>query len=60
MADDLTNRGRPDRDRINLNEEYEVRDWAKKFGVSEDELRQFALDGLTRRLNIVGVPLDTL
>jgi hypothetical protein len=40
MADDLSNRGRPDRDRINIDEEYEVRDWAKKFGVSEDELRQ--------------------
>jgi hypothetical protein len=39
MADDLGNRGSPDRDRINLDEEYEVRDWAKKFGVSEDELR---------------------
>lgn len=40
MADDPTNRGRPDRDRINLNEEYEVQDWAKRFGVTEDELRE--------------------
>lgn len=40
MADDLSSRGRPDRDRINMDEEYEVRDWAKKFGVSEDELSQ--------------------
>jgi hypothetical protein len=40
MADDKTKAGRPDRDRINLNEDYEVRDWAKKFGVSEDTLRQ--------------------
>lgn len=40
MADDLSKRGAPDRDRINLNEQYEVRDWAKKFGVSEDKLRQ--------------------
>ena len=30
MADDLSNHGRPDRDRINMDEEYEVRDWAKK------------------------------
>jgi ribonucleoside-diphosphate reductase beta chain len=28
--------------------------------ISEDDLRQFALDGLTRRLNIIGVPMDTL
>ena len=39
MADDKTKTGRPDRDRINTNEDYEVRDWAKKFGVSEDILR---------------------
>src|SRR5271165_6264458 len=30
------------------------------LGASADELRDFALDGLTRRLNIIGVPLDTL
>jgi ribonucleoside-diphosphate reductase beta chain len=30
------------------------------LGVSEDELRSFALDGLTRRLQIVGVPLETV
>lgn len=40
MADNLSNRGSPDRDRINMNEDYEVRDWAKKFGVSEEELRR--------------------
>jgi len=30
------------------------------LGASTDELRGFALEGLTRRLSIVGVPLDTL
>lgn len=40
MADDRSNRGSPDRNRINVSEDYEVRDWAKKLGVSEDELRQ--------------------
>jgi len=40
MADDLSKSGSPDRDRINMNEEYEVRNWAKKFGVSEEQLRQ--------------------
>jgi hypothetical protein len=39
MSDELSNRGKQDRDRINLNEDYEVRDWAKSLGVSEDELR---------------------
>jgi AraC-like DNA-binding protein len=40
MADDLGERGRPDRDRINVNEDYELRDWAKKFGVSPEEVRR--------------------
>ena len=30
------------------------------LGVSEDELRAFALDGLTRRLQIIGTPIETL
>ncbi len=30
------------------------------LGASADDLRAFALDGLTRRLNVIGVPLDTL
>jgi hypothetical protein len=28
--------------------------------VSEDELRAFALGGLTRRLQIIGVPFETV
>jgi ribonucleoside-diphosphate reductase beta chain len=34
-------------------------DW-DALGASSDEIRTFALDGLRRRLNVVGVPLDTL
>ena len=30
------------------------------LGVTEDDIRAFALDGLTRRLNIIGVPLETV
>ena len=40
MSDDKTQTGKADRDRINLSEDYEVRDWSKKFGVSEDQLRK--------------------
>lgn len=40
MADDKTNRHGQDRERIDVNEDYELRDWAKKFGVSADELRE--------------------
>jgi ribonucleoside-diphosphate reductase beta chain len=35
-------------------------DASSVLGVSEDELRRFALDGMTRRLEIVGVPLETV
>ena len=30
------------------------------LGASSEEIRDFALNGLTRRLNIIGVPLETL
>ncbi len=32
----------------------------ERLGVGTDEVRQFALDGLTRRLEIIGVPIETL
>jgi ribonucleoside-diphosphate reductase beta chain len=34
-------------------------DW-EALGASAEEIRHFALDGLRRRLSIVGVPLETL
>lgn len=40
MSDDKTQSGGQDRQRINLNEDYEVRDWAAKFGVPVDRLRE--------------------
>jgi len=40
MADDKSKTGSPDRDRINLNEDYEVNYWTQKFGVSPEALRQ--------------------
>jgi hypothetical protein len=39
MPDDKTKRGKQDRSRINLNERYEVEYWMRKFGVSEEKLR---------------------
>ncbi|WP_432769986.1 MAG: DUF3606 domain-containing protein [Sphingopyxis sp.] len=39
MADDKNTSGLPDRNRISLSEDYEVRDWTKSLGVTEDELR---------------------
>lgn len=39
MTDDKKNTGSPDRDRINVNEEYELQYWTKALGVSAEELR---------------------
>lgn len=38
--DNKQNVGSPDRDRINVNEDYELRYWTEKFGVSADELKK--------------------
>jgi hypothetical protein len=36
--DNKTKTGTPDRDRINLSEDYEVQYWADKFGVTAEQL----------------------
>ena len=40
MSDDLNDRGPRDRNRINISEEWEIRWWGIKFGVTEDQLRR--------------------
>ena len=40
MSDDRTNRGAPDRDRIDINDPDEVRNWTKSLGVSKEELQR--------------------
>ena len=40
MADNLRERGQQDRSRIHLEQEHEIRYWTKKFGCSEEELRE--------------------
>ena len=39
MADDKTKTGRADRERINVNEDYELRDWSAKLGVTSWEVK---------------------
>lgn len=39
MSDDKTNRGNPDRQRIDMNDPDEVRNWCKSLAVTEDQLR---------------------
>jgi hypothetical protein len=40
MADDKTKAGGTDRQRINVNEDYELRGWATKFNVSPEKLKE--------------------
>jgi hypothetical protein len=40
MSDDKTNRGAADRNRINVHEDYELRDCSNRFGVSPEELKK--------------------
>ncbi|NIJ69427.1 DUF3606 domain-containing protein [Xanthomonas sp. 60] len=40
MSDDKQQSGRPDRDRINVNEDYELQYWTRTLGVSADVLRK--------------------
>jgi len=40
MSDDKTNRGSPDRNRIDMNDPDEVRNWTKSLGVSKEELQR--------------------
>ena len=40
MSDNKSNTGSPDRDRINMNEDYEVRDWSESLGVTREELQE--------------------
>ncbi|MDO7897075.1 DUF3606 domain-containing protein [Pseudomonas sp. K18] len=39
MADDLSNRGPQDRNRISTTEAWELKYWANEFGVSEETLK---------------------
>jgi hypothetical protein len=39
MADDRSNRGPADRDRVNVHEDYELRSWSDKFGVTPGQLK---------------------
>jgi hypothetical protein len=39
MSDNKSNRGSPDRDRIDMSDEDEVRNWTQSLGVSKEELQ---------------------
>ena len=39
MTDDRTNRGQPDRDLINVNDEDELRNWSRSLNKTSDEIK---------------------
>ena len=57
MADDKNEVGAADRARISLREDYEVRDWTKALGVSEQELRE-AVDAVGNSVDAVRAYLN--
>lgn len=40
MSDDKANGGSPDRDRIDMSDPDEVRNWTKSLGVSKEQLEE--------------------
>ena len=40
MAADLSKRGKPDRSKIAMHEDHEIRYWTKHLGISREELQR--------------------
>ena len=40
MSDDKTKRGQPDRSKINMSEDYEVKYWTRHLGTTREELQK--------------------
>lgn len=53
MSDDLSQRGQPDRLRVNVNEPHEVKYWCSKFGCTEDQLR-----AAVRRVGVMAADVE--
>jgi len=40
MSDDKSKSGGQDRERINVNQDYELRDWAKSLGTTPEKVKE--------------------
>jgi hypothetical protein len=40
MSDDTTKRGGQDRERINIHQDYELRDWAKSLNTTPERIKE--------------------
>lgn len=52
MADDKTKSGGQERTRINTDQDYEVRDWSKKLGVSAEQPKAAVKAGGSNARNV--------
>jgi hypothetical protein len=52
MADDTSKTGNPDRQRVNVNEDYELRDWSQKWGVSREQVKEAVAKVGTRAADV--------
>ena len=58
MSDDLRNTGSPDRDRINIHEEHELRYWSEALDITPDQLKSVvagvgtSVDAVRRHLGL--------
>ena len=50
MPDNLTKRHQPDRSKINMSEDYEVKYWTHALGVSKEELQKVSTRSVILRL----------
>lgn len=67
MSDNLKDRGPRDRNRVDINEIWELRYWSEKFGVNHDELKRVVAEvgdrvddveptGEQNRSAVIGLP----
>ena len=53
MADNLKNRAQPDRSKINMSEDHEIKYWTHALGVSREDLQK-AVEDLQKAVDKVG------
>jgi hypothetical protein len=44
MSDNVEDRGPRDRNRVNVNESWELRYWSERFGVSQEDLKSLVAE----------------
>ena len=54
MTDDKKVKGKADRSRINMSEDYEVQYWSEKFGVSKQQLEKAVKEVVNNAKDVEG------